>query len=152
MYSWDEQRGKPVLTGPICPSSLLEPPTAFQQPSDCLTLRFPTETLQTAVYRSATSHVGAQQYCNLKTASLKTQTNFTLLPPALSQSLKMDFCTFLIYCSIDDNDKRGRTNPRSWTTGLGVMAITEWKKAHVSFYLKGCRFFFLLLPRDHKYF
>ncbi|KAK1897982.1 Zinc finger protein 740 [Dissostichus eleginoides] len=37
MYSGDEQRGEPVRTGSICPYSFLEPPTAFQQPPDCLT-------------------------------------------------------------------------------------------------------------------
>lgn len=41
VYSWDEQRGKPVLTGHICSSSFLEPPTAIQQSSDCLTLSDP---------------------------------------------------------------------------------------------------------------
>lgn len=40
MYSWGEQRGKPVFTGCICPSCFLEPPTAFQQPPDCLTQSF----------------------------------------------------------------------------------------------------------------
>lgn len=29
MYSWGEQRGKPVFTGCVCPSCFLEPSTAF---------------------------------------------------------------------------------------------------------------------------
>ncbi len=41
LYSWDKQRRKSVLTGRISPPTFLEPPTAFQQPSDCLTLSFP---------------------------------------------------------------------------------------------------------------
>lgn len=44
VYSWDEQRGKPVLPGLIYPSSLMEPTTTFEQPSDCLTLNFHIET------------------------------------------------------------------------------------------------------------
>ncbi|CAI5647572.1 unnamed protein product [Oreochromis niloticus] len=44
VYSWDEQRGKPVLPGLIYPSSLMEPTTSFEQPSDCLTLNFHIET------------------------------------------------------------------------------------------------------------
>lgn len=52
MYSWDEQRGKPVLTGRICSSSFLEPPTAFQQPSDCLILRFPQRRYRQQQYSS----------------------------------------------------------------------------------------------------
>lgn len=44
VYSWDEQRGKPVLPGLIYPSGLMEPPTSFEQPSDCLTLNFHIET------------------------------------------------------------------------------------------------------------
>lgn len=69
MHGWDKQRGKPVLTGRICSSSFLEPLTAFQQPSDCLTLSFPQRHYRqtTAVCSSVTSHIEAQQYFNLKT-------------------------------------------------------------------------------------
>lgn len=42
VYSWHEQRGKPVLPGSICPYSFLESPPSLQQPSDCLTLSFLT--------------------------------------------------------------------------------------------------------------
>lgn len=115
----------------------------------------PTEILQTAngslqlsdVPPSSASTVSWQQRC------LITTKLYFALASSLTELDNGFLYIFLIYYSIYDPDKRGRTNSWSRTTGLGTMAITEFKMHMSPFSLKGCRYFFLVLPpRDCKYF
>lgn len=154
MYSWGEQRGKPVLTGCICPYSFLEPPTAFQQPSDCLTLRFPQRP-----YGKQQSAAKCQWRNMLQLSSTVTRIQFssnkTKLYFALVSSfieLSSGFLYFCIYHYIHYTGRSGGNNSQSWATGHGIMAITEWKTHTFPFMWKFAGIFRYCCKRDCKYF